>query len=158
MHRFLIDECLSPALVTPAQNAGFQADHVVHMGWRGLKDWQLLPLIERHSYVFVTNNRVDFLKLHSSLQLHSGLVVIAPNVPLNEQLFPFERALERIVTLPDLINQALEIDGDIAGYTITIAALSDGSTAPIDRQPYERCGTTVILAIMPPSSCSRIWQ
>jgi len=30
--RFLIDECLSPALVDEARQAGFEADHLVHVG------------------------------------------------------------------------------------------------------------------------------
>lgn len=39
--RILIDECLSPALVEVAHDAGFEAYHVAHRGWSRLKDTAL---------------------------------------------------------------------------------------------------------------------
>ena len=93
-----------------AETRGYRADHVVQRGWSGLKDWQLLPILEQSGFLFVTNNRLDWLRLHSGLQLHDGLIVIVPNVPRSAQIALFETALTRLASLPDLINQVLEVD------------------------------------------------
>ena len=121
---FLIDECLSTALVQEAQNAGHQADHVTLKGWSGYKDWQLMPIIEANDYLFVTNNRVDFVRLHGGLQLHEGLVIIVPNVPRAGQVHLFKLALSHIGTLRDLVNTVLEVDGNAASYTLRVRALA----------------------------------
>jgi hypothetical protein len=43
--RFLIDENLSPTLVEPARERGFEAIHVNHLGLRTETDWDLLKVI-----------------------------------------------------------------------------------------------------------------
>ena len=64
MHSFLIDECLSPALVTLAQERGSLAVHVAHVGLAGAKDRSLMPFIRQGSHTLVTNNRIDSRLLH----------------------------------------------------------------------------------------------
>lgn len=76
----MIDECLHTSLVTVAHSAGHSADHVNHRGLGGLRDWQLMSVIREQEYTFVTNNRSDFLDLHSKEALHSGVIVIVSNV------------------------------------------------------------------------------
>jgi hypothetical protein len=50
-HRFLIDECLSAALVAVAKARGFEADHVTHIGKTGWQDWNLVPYaVANHSW------------------------------------------------------------------------------------------------------------
>jgi predicted nuclease of predicted toxin-antitoxin system len=119
----LIDECLSTALVQVAHAHRYAATHVVHMGWQGLKDWQLIPVIERQDYLFVTNNRSDFLKLYSRLRLHNGLIIILPSCAKSGQIDIFTRALRHLSILPDLINHVLEIDGP-PSYPITTHPLA----------------------------------
>ncbi|MET0970323.1 MAG: DUF5615 family PIN-like protein [Tardiphaga sp.] len=60
--RFLIDECLTPALVAAAKARSFEADHVTHIGKAGWQDWNLVRFAVANDYVVVTNNRRDFLK------------------------------------------------------------------------------------------------
>jgi predicted nuclease of predicted toxin-antitoxin system len=108
MTTFLIDECLSPSLAAVANAAGFAAHHVNHLGLEGSKDWQLMKAILRGEYALVTNNRTDFLGLYRKQSLHSGLVIIVPNVPsaLQEKLF---RAALNHVGHRDLINTVVEV-------------------------------------------------
>ncbi|MGY3452870.1 hypothetical protein [Bradyrhizobium sp. USDA 4353] len=40
--RFLIDECLSGALVGIAKARGYEADYVTHLGKSGWQDWNLV--------------------------------------------------------------------------------------------------------------------
>jgi predicted nuclease of predicted toxin-antitoxin system len=67
MDRILIDECLSPGLVGVAKARGHDATHVVWLGAQGIQDWNLVALIGRDDFVFVTNNRGDFLRLFAEL-------------------------------------------------------------------------------------------
>ena len=85
MHSFLIDECLSPALVALAHGRGSSAVHVAHVGLAGVKDRSLMPFIRQGSHTLVTNNRIDFRLLHAAEELHDGLIVIVPNVSRDEQ-------------------------------------------------------------------------
>lgn len=56
-------------------------EHVNFLGLGGRKDWQLMGIIRREDYAFVTNNRTDFAALYAREELHAGLVIILPNVP-----------------------------------------------------------------------------
>jgi predicted nuclease of predicted toxin-antitoxin system len=119
--KFLIDECLSVALTHRARDRGHFAEHVTYIGLGGYSDRTLMPIIQRDDFLFVTNNRLDFLKLHGALDVHNGLIIIVPNVSRHQQIALFDRALDRIETLPDLINQVLEIEAD---GSIRVAFLS----------------------------------
>jgi len=87
--RFLIDECLHESLVDIAHGAGFEATHVNHLGLSGTTDWELAERIVKDEFTFVTNNRLDFIRLFGKMELHAGLVVLVPNVspPLQRALF-----------------------------------------------------------------------
>ncbi|WP_246725386.1 DUF5615 family PIN-like protein [Beijerinckia sp. L45] len=126
MIKLLIDECLSVALTHLARDRGFFAEHVTYIGLGGYSDWTLMPIIQRYDFLFVTNNRLDFLKLHGALDVHNGLIIIVPNVSRRQQIALFDRALDRLETLPDLINKVLEIEGD---GTIRVAFLPAPPTA-----------------------------
>ena len=78
--RFLIDECLHESLAGVAQSAGFEATHVNHLGLNGKRDWELADRIVNDEFTFVTNNRVDFIRLFGKMELHAGLIVLVPNV------------------------------------------------------------------------------
>jgi predicted nuclease of predicted toxin-antitoxin system len=110
--RFLIDECLHTSLTDVANKAGYEAHHVTRRGWSGFKDHQLREVVQREEFVFVTNNARDFRKLMGESELHSGLIVILPNVTPALQRELFEQALVEASKLPDMINKVVEIDSD----------------------------------------------
>ena len=118
--KFLIDECLSPGLVSVANNHGFEAYHVVYRGWGGLTDPQLLRHLLDEELVLVTNNRDDFLDLVSGVELHPGLVVIVENVRRADQIALFDRGLEALSKMTSSINKVVEIDADGA---VTVSEL-----------------------------------
>ena len=114
--KFLIDECLSPALVTTANDHGFEAYHVAHRGWKGLKDGQLLKQIIDEELILVTNNRDDFVALVSGVELHPGLVVVLDNVRRDEQMTLFASALDAIGGMASFINKVAEVRRDGSVY------------------------------------------
>ena len=108
--RFLIDECLSAALVATAKARGFDAGHVTHLGKTGWQDWNLVPFAVANDYIIVTSNRRDFLKEYAKLDIHSGLVVIIPRGKRDEQTRLFEKALEVFALRnDDLVNTLVEV-------------------------------------------------
>lgn len=112
--RFLIDECLHESLVGVARGAGFEATHVNHLGLSGKPDWELADRIVKDEFTFVTNNRVDFIRLFSKMELHAGLIIIVPNAVPGVQRAMFEAAILYLAGR-ELINAAIEVslDGEI---------------------------------------------
>jgi predicted nuclease of predicted toxin-antitoxin system len=108
--RFLIDECLSPALVGEAQDHGSEAYHLAHIGRAGLPDREIVTYAVARDLVLVTNNAGDFRRLYAARDLHPGLVILIPNVERDTQILLFRAALSRLDAMGDLINRALEID------------------------------------------------
>jgi predicted nuclease of predicted toxin-antitoxin system len=106
--RFLIDECLHESLVGVAHTAGFEATHVNHLGLGGKPDWGLADRIVNDEYTFVTNNRVDFIRLFDKIELHAGLIVIVPNVVPVVQCATFKAAIRYFVGR-DLVNSVVEV-------------------------------------------------
>jgi predicted nuclease of predicted toxin-antitoxin system len=84
--KFLIDECLSPALALLAREQGFvESSHVTWLGKSGWKDWELRAFILEQDWTFVTRNSVDFRGpadqpgshgQYADVLLHAGLVCI----------------------------------------------------------------------------------
>jgi len=110
---FLTEECLSPDLVALAHVRGYDATHVVFRGLAGTADHDLLPIIRREGFVFVTNNAKNFLRLYSLENLHAGLVIIVPGgIAVETQLRFFTLALDAIEAMPDLVNRILEVFSD----------------------------------------------
>jgi predicted nuclease of predicted toxin-antitoxin system len=112
--RFLIDECLHESLVGVAHGAGFEATHVNHLGLTGTPDWELAERIVKDEFTFVTNNRIDFIRLFGEMKLHAGLIVIIPNVvPSSSALFG---AAILYMAGKELINSAIEVS--LEGKTV----------------------------------------
>jgi predicted nuclease of predicted toxin-antitoxin system len=107
--RFLIDECLHTSLSELANEAGYEAYHVVYRGWSGLQDYELRPIILREEFVFVTNNGRDFRELLQGVELHPGLVIIVPNDKPAIQRELFREALEQLRVLPSTVNKVIEV-------------------------------------------------
>ncbi len=119
--KFLIDECLSPALAKVAKDKGHgETSHVVWMGLAGRKDWELTPIILGGDWTFVTKNSVDFRGpkdtpgskgQYADVAIHAGLICLngPPGMDLDMQIELFEQALQELEVAPDLVNQVLEI-------------------------------------------------
>ncbi len=108
--KFLIDECLSIDLVSLANKAGYEAQHIVRIGLAGKKDWEIVRYVGKTDFVLVTNNADDYRKLYAKEPLHAGLVIIIPNVGRAEQRRLFNRALDKLGELGEPINRVLEVD------------------------------------------------
>ena len=111
--RFLIDECLHESLVGVAHAAGFEATHVNHLGLSGKRDWELAERVLNDEFTFVTNNRVDFIRLFGKMDLHAGLIVLVPNVSPAVQRALFQAATQYLGK-KDLTDAVLEVmlDGE----------------------------------------------
>jgi predicted nuclease of predicted toxin-antitoxin system len=107
---FLIDECLTPELVGIAHAEGFEAYHVAHCGLSGAKDPVIFARISERGFIFVTNNRDDFINLVKNADLHAGLIVIVPQCRREGQKHLFKLALDRLRKAGNLTNKVLEID------------------------------------------------
>ena len=96
--KFLIDECLSPALAKVAKDKGHgETSHVVWMGLAGRKDWELTPIILGGDWTFVTKNSVDFRGpkdtpgskgQYADVAIHAGLICLngPPGMDLDMQI------------------------------------------------------------------------
>ncbi|NDU80288.1 MAG: toxin-antitoxin system, toxin component, PIN family protein [Ferrovum sp.] len=110
---FFFDECLALELVAEANARGHHATHVVFRELQGTLDSDLLSLVTNENFVFVTNNRRDFLKLYASLDFHPGLVIIVPgSTPPRLQVELFDRVLNVIEPMDDIINKIVEVFSD----------------------------------------------
>ena len=96
--RFLIDECLHESLIGVAHAAGLAA--------RIVKD----------EFTFVTNNRVDFVRLFGMMELHAGLIVLVPNLAPALAAGPVSGG-HSILAGKSLINAVIEVTSD--GKTAT---------------------------------------
>jgi len=119
--RFLIDENLSPALVEPARQRGFEAMHVNHLGLRTETDWDLLKVIAEQDWVLVTNNAIEFRGRYRDIELHPGIVFLLPAVRRAEQLRLFGAALDHLSTDGDMVNRALDVAFDLNRAVIVTA-------------------------------------
>lgn len=70
------DEDLSPTLVQVANKLGFGATCNRDRAVLGAKDPQLRALVQRESYVFVTDNASDFRRMYARDDVHPGLIVL----------------------------------------------------------------------------------
>ena len=112
MDPILIDECLSPGLANTARARGLVAMHVAWLNLEGAADWELAGLAAERDYVIVTNNRRDFLRLYAALDVHNGLIIIVPTVPVREQRRLFGIALDVAERQDSLINLLIEMHAD----------------------------------------------
>ena len=122
--KFLIDECLSPELAKRARERGHpESSHVVWVGRRGWKDWELMPFIIDGDWTFVTKNSIDFRGSsanpggrgqYADVALHAGLVCLngPQGMDLEMQNELFELVLDEASIADDLMNQVIEVSAD----------------------------------------------
>ena len=135
--KFFFDECLDPALVKIAIDAGYQASSSRDQGMLSWADWKLAPYVVEHDWVLVTNNSKDFRgKLagpggkpgHLTRDMHPGLVCLNRRGPSDKGMDPdlqeelFRQALDEIASkgIVDLMNQVLEVDYDEESGDVTV--------------------------------------
>jgi predicted nuclease of predicted toxin-antitoxin system len=123
--RFLIDECLTTALIPVANQRGHDAQHVVLIGKAGWQDWSVTQYVVAGDFVVVTNNASDFLKLYAAQELHPGLVILLPSVGRETQKLLFAAALTRLSVVGEPINQVVEVSLDGQDITVTLYPLPD---------------------------------
>lgn len=93
-----------------AHARGHHATHVVFREMQGTSDPDLMPLIRDEGFVLVTNNARDFLMLYAEEEIHPGLVIIVTAGIVREiQIDLFNRVLDVIAPMADLINKVVEI-------------------------------------------------
>lgn len=110
--KFLIDECLSLDLVTAANDAGYEAQHIVRIGKAGWMDWNVTAYANDGDFTLVINNARDFRELYSHQLLHSGLIIIIPSASLALQRQLFLEVLATLKIMREPINQVIEVDLD----------------------------------------------
>jgi hypothetical protein len=63
------------------------------------------------NFVFVTNNGKDFLELYAKQELHPGLIIVLPGgLKKDEQRRLFEKVLDAIEPLQDIVNKVVSVD------------------------------------------------
>ncbi len=143
-YKFLIDECLSPALVGQAVDAGHvESTCVRNRGLAGTKDWHLTELVVAGDFTLVTHNSADFRGkgaeepggLYADLEVHAGLVCLnsvhVMTVPRQKRLF--QQVLEVLAERPDLVNASLEVFEEEDGTVhIEIYDIPEGPGAAIE--------------------------
>jgi Domain of unknown function (DUF5615) len=140
--KLLVDECLSEELTKLAQRRGHgEASHIVWIGKRGWKDWQLKNIIIDGDWIFVTRNSIDFRGprdapgsrgQYAGVEIHAGLICLngPSGMDLDLQLDMFEEALEELDRDDNLVNQVLEI---------SLSDSSDEFEVVRYRMPDENC-------------------
>jgi predicted nuclease of predicted toxin-antitoxin system len=121
-----VDECLSPALVRDAQDAGAEAYHVAHLGRAGLTDREIAAYAIGRDLILVTNNANDFRRIYRIRDLHPGLIVLIPNVARPMQQLLFRAAVARLHPVGEMVNRALEIAIECDSVTFHEYELSRG--------------------------------
>ena len=109
--RLLIDECLHESLMEVAHNAGLDATHVNHLGLSGRPDWELAQRIAGEELTFVTNNRLDFIRLFSKMDIHAGLIVLVQSVVPRLQRAMLTAAIQYLGGR-EMVNSVIEVTLD----------------------------------------------
>jgi uncharacterized protein DUF5615 len=114
--RFLIDENLSPNLVTAARDRGFEAMAVRDLGLLSARDAELIGIVERDDWTLVTNNTGEFRRRYRRhLALHAGVVFLHHVAGLASTMDAFLAALDDI-----------EIDHDLTNTEVLVEHLGQG--------------------------------
>lgn len=117
MHRFLLDENLSPWAAVELRKVGVDVVHLRNRGVLGVDDAAVFALPYREDRVLVTANVGDFRKLASSVEAHVGLVLVEDAaLSRKEQLEVLRRVLASLQGEDDLVNRALivRLDGSLS--------------------------------------------
>lgn len=112
--RLLLDEHISPALVSRLVECGIYAQSVPHVGMSGKSDREVWRYALHHDVVVVTTNARDFIQL-LDVDLHPGLIVLRESgLTRNEQWARILPVIDHVHNSGDedmLINKVVEVTG-----------------------------------------------
>jgi predicted nuclease of predicted toxin-antitoxin system len=112
--RLLLDEHISPALVTRLAEVGVYAQSVPHVGLAGRADHEVWQYALDHDFAVVTTNARDFIEL-LDVDLHPGLIVLRESgLSRNEQWDRLQPVIKHVKDSGDedfLLNKLIEITG-----------------------------------------------
>jgi hypothetical protein len=93
---------------------------VAHFGLAGAADHAVFAKVRERGFVFVTNNRDDFVELIEKVDLHAGLVVLVSQGRRETQKAMFRIALLHVLEIGGLTNRVLEVEqtGEIRVYEL----------------------------------------
>jgi len=123
--RFLIDECLTTALIPVANQRGHDAQHIVLIGKAGWQDWNVTRYAVAGDFIVVTNNAGDFLKLYAAQEFHPGLVILLPSANRDIQQRLFAAALSRLSVVGEPVNQVVEVSLDGQDIVVNLYPLPE---------------------------------
>lgn len=112
--RLLLDEHISPALVTRLSECGIYAQSVPHVGMSGRSDREIWKYALDQDFVVVTTNARDFIEL-LDVDLHPGLIVLRESgLTRNEQWARIRPVIDYVRNSGNedmLINTVVEVTG-----------------------------------------------
>ncbi len=108
-YRFLFDECLSLDLTYIAHGLGYQATSVRDLNRLGDPDTAIAAYAVAGDWIVVTNNRADYVRLYSRVDLHPGLIILLPSVGPDQQVRLFAGVTEMLEGF-DPTNSLIEVD------------------------------------------------
>jgi predicted nuclease of predicted toxin-antitoxin system len=111
--KFLLDEHLSPTLVSRMASLGCYGVAVPHVGLSGASDRVVWRYAYENDLTVITTNAKDFLALLDA-EVHAGLVVLRESgLSRQEQWERIEPVLQHLLELNDpnfMLNKVIEID------------------------------------------------
>lgn len=112
--RLLLDEHISPALVTRLAEVGVYAQSVPHVGLADRADHEIWQYALDHDFAVVTTNARDFIEL-LDVDVHPGLIVLRESgLSRNEQWDRLRPVIEHVKDSGNedfLLNKLIEITG-----------------------------------------------
>ena len=112
--QLLLDEHISPALVSRLAELGVFSQSVPHVGLTGRPDHVIWHFALQHGFTVVTTNARDFLEF-LDVEFHPGLIVLRESgLTREEQWERLKPVIEQIIGTADpdfLLNKLVEITG-----------------------------------------------
>jgi predicted nuclease of predicted toxin-antitoxin system len=112
--KLLLDEHISPTLVSRLAQVGIYAQSVPHVGLSGCPDAAIWQYALKHDFAVVTTNAQDFIEL-LNVELHPGLIVFRESgLSRAEQWKRLEPVVGLVLRSGDqdyLVNKLIEVTG-----------------------------------------------
>lgn len=107
MSDFYVDEDVDQPLVDILTSKGHNLETTRDASNTGQIDLEQLNYAHENNMPIITNNKIDFLRLHQSEQEHSGIFSVSCNMT-NEQAAA--RANDAISIFPDMSNRLVRVN------------------------------------------------